>query len=212
MLKFETIEVTPFPQNCRILWCSDTKEAVVVDPGGDAEKIARRLEALQVKCNVIWLTHSHLDHCGGVAPLQEALNARLFAHPCESDFRASVVTVAQMYGLPLKEWHNCPEPTDLLTGGEVLSVGRCRAEVRFTPGHSPGSVSFYFPEDRIIVSGDVLFAGSIGRSDLPGGNHQQLLGSIKQEILSLDDSTRVLSGHGEDTTVGEERRHNPFLK
>jgi glyoxylase-like metal-dependent hydrolase (beta-lactamase superfamily II) len=116
-----------------------------------------------------------------------------------------------MYGLPLNEWHNCPEPTDTISGGETLAVGHSKAEVRFTPGHSPGSVSFYFPEERIVVSGDVLFAGSIGRSDLPGGNHSQLISSIKREILSLDDSTKVLSGHGEDTTVGQERRHNPFL-
>lgn len=211
MLTIETIEVTPFPQNCRILWCSETRQGVVVDPGGDAQQIADRIKKLNITCSAIWLTHSHLDHCGGVAPLLEQFNVKLFAHPAEGDFRSSVLTVAQMYGLPLKEWHDCPEPTDLIRGGEELTVGRCKAEVRFTPGHSPGSVSFYFPEERVVVSGDVLFAGSIGRSDLPGGNHAQLIASIKREILSLDDATRVLSGHGEDTTVGQERRHNPFL-
>jgi hydroxyacylglutathione hydrolase len=211
MLNSETIEVTPFPQNSRILWCSETKECVVVDPGGEAAKIADRVKALNLTCTAIWLTHSHLDHCGGVAPLLEHFNVKLFAHPAESDFRASVLTVARMYGLPSDEWHNCPEPTDLISGGEVLSVGECRAEVRFTPGHSPGSVSFYFPDDKVIVSGDVLFAGSIGRTDLPRGDHSQLIASIKREIFTLDDSVKVLSGHGEDTTVGQERRHNPFL-
>jgi glyoxylase-like metal-dependent hydrolase (beta-lactamase superfamily II) len=116
-----------------------------------------------------------------------------------------------MYGLPASEWFDCPEPSIAIRGGEVLSLGNLRAEVLFTPGHSPGHVSFYFRSEKVLISGDTLFSGSIGRTDLPGGDHRTLIASIRENILTLDDEVRVLSGHGDDTTVGIERRSNPFL-
>ena len=211
MLTIETVQVTEFMQNARVVWDSEGKDAVIVDPGGDSEAILEvvRREGLSVR--EIWLTHSHLDHCGGVEPLVKALGCSVVAHPEESAMRAGVQAIASMYGLPPSDWHNCPEPTVVVTGGETLHIGPHKASVLFTPGHSPGHVSFYFPEENLILSGDVLFAGSIGRTDLAGGNHRELISSIKERILPLPDETRVLSGHGEDTTVGQERRSNPFL-
>ncbi len=211
MLRIETVPVTEFLQNARVLWDSDTRDAVIVDPGGDAERILSFVRSEGLTVREIWLTHSHLDHCGGVAPLRRALACPLVAHPEEAMMRGAVQSIASAYGLSGDGWHNCPEPDVLVRGGETLSVGAYKASVLFTPGHSPGHVSFYFPSEKTILSGDVLFAGSIGRTDLPGGNHRELISTIKERILQLPDDTRVLSGHGEDTTVGRERRSNPFL-
>lgn len=211
MLKIETVPVTEFMQNARVVWDSESKEGIIVDPGGDAERILAVVKREGIQVKAIWLTHSHLDHCAGVGPLLKVLSCPLIAHPGESMMRANVESIASMYGLPLSEWPNCPEPTVAISGGETLSVGTYQASVLFTPGHSPGHVSFYFDKENTILSGDVLFAGSIGRTDLPGGNHRELISSIKERILPLPDETRVLSGHGEDTTVGRERKSNPFL-
>jgi hydroxyacylglutathione hydrolase len=211
MLKIETIPVTDFMQNARVVWDSGTKQGVIVDPGGDAEEILAVVDREGLSIKEIWLTHSHLDHCGAVAPLMKRLSCALVAHPEEAMMRSGVQAIASMYGLPQSKWHNCPEPTTCVTGGEALTVGPYQASVLFTPGHSPGHVSFYFSNENTLLSGDALFAGSIGRTDLPGGNHRELISSIKERILCLPDETRVLSGHGEDTTVGRERKSNPFL-
>jgi len=211
MLSIITLEVTPFMQNARILSCSKTGSTVIVDPGGEAHKILSELRARGLTCSQIWLTHSHLDHCGAVLPLIEELGVPLVAHPAEAAMRSRVRAIAQMYGLSAGDWFDCPEPTVQVQGGEELALGELRAEVLFTPGHSPGHVSFYFRGEKVLISGDNLFAGSIGRSDLPGGDHDTLIASIRDRILSLEDDVRVLSGHGEDTTVGAERNTNPFL-
>ncbi|MFN4896013.1 MAG: MBL fold metallo-hydrolase [Pseudomonadota bacterium] len=212
MLEVITVPVTLFGQNARVLWCSGSKEGVIVDPGGDVDLITGACDAVGIKVTAIWLTHSHLDHCAGVAALLRRYSVPLLAHPDERAFRERVPEIAGMYGLPADEWPACPEPTRAIRGGETLSVGSASALVLFTPGHSPGHLSFYFAEDNLVVSGDALFAGSIGRTDLPGGNHGQLIESISRELLSLPPQTRVLSGHGEDTTIGAERRGNPFLQ
>lgn len=211
MLNVETIPVTEFGQNSRILWCSETKQGVIVDPGGDAEKILATAQRLGVTITAVWLTHSHLDHCGGVQPILDTLKVPLVAHPEERMMRNNVKSIAQMYGMSPAEWYNCPEPTVEVRGGESLSIGNSSCVVLFTPGHSPGHVSYYFERDGIVASGDVLFAGSIGRTDLPGGDTKTLLDAIRKEIFTLPPATRVLTGHGPDTTVGEERSSNPFF-
>jgi glyoxylase-like metal-dependent hydrolase (beta-lactamase superfamily II) len=126
-------------------------------------------------------------------------------------FREKLPEIAMMYGLPIEKWPVCPEPSIAIKGGEKLEVGKNIAKVIHTPGHSPGHVSFYFETEALVVSGDVLFQGSIGRTDLPGGDHNQLIATIRSEFLNLPDATKVLSGHGDDTTIGAERRDNPFL-
>lgn len=211
MLNVETIPVTEFAQNARVLWCSETKECVVVDPGGDSEEIIDRIEKLGVSPKQIWLTHSHLDHCAGVAPLLKRFPVALLAHPNGKMMRANVGSIAQMYGMNPTDWPNCPEPTIEVVGGEEVCVGNCKAKVLFTPGHSPDHVSFYFAEDGVIASGDVLFKSSIGRTDLPGGEMKTLVQSIHTKLFTLPGSTRVLCGHGEDTTIAEEQVSNPFV-
>lgn len=212
MLEIVSVVVTPFAQNCRILADSATKTAVVVDPGGDVPLIQEALSRGGWKCSEIWLTHSHLDHCGGVAGLQEVWRAPLTAHPVEKQMRAHVQDLCAMYGLPRGDLENCPEPDRAVSGGETLSFGGYDFKVFFTPGHSPGHVVFYQAEHKILLAGDTVFLGSIGRTDLPGGDYDTLLTSIRSKILSLPDDTRVLPGHGDDTSVGVERRSNPFLQ
>jgi hydroxyacylglutathione hydrolase len=211
MLKVKTIPVTVFGQNARVLWCSESKDAVIIDPGGDPELIIGACDGAGVKVSAIWLTHSHLDHCAGVAALLKHYRVPLYGHPEERVMRERVPDIARMYGLPAEDWPACPEPNHFLSGGEELGIGDLRAKVLFTPGHSPGHLSFYFKSDKLVISGDALFKRSIGRTDLPGGNHDQLIASIKRELFSLPDATKVLSGHGEDTSIGEERVENPFL-
>jgi hydroxyacylglutathione hydrolase len=211
MLKVYTIPVTVFEQNARILQCSETNAAVVIDPGGESARICEQCRKNQIEPEAIWLTHSHLDHCGGVRDVKKAFGCKLLAHPVERVMREKTEDIAKMYGISAGEFHNCPEPEVEIRGGEALKLGSCVAKVLFTPGHSPGHVCFYFETEKILIGGDTVFAGSIGRTDLPGGDTQTLLDSIRKEILALPDEVRILSGHGPDTSVGRERRTNPFL-
>ncbi len=209
--KIITIEVTPFAQNARIILSTATGEGVLIDPGGDAERIIEIIEAERIKIKEIWLTHSHLDHCGGVKALKQHTGAMLFGHPIEREFRMRVRDVAAMYGLPPGLLDDCPEPDRYLTGGEKITFGGIEFDVIFTPGHSPGHLVFYCSRDGFLIAGDTIFAGSIGRTDLPGGDHELLLKNIREKIFSLPDQTVVMPGHGPDTTVGEEKRSNQFL-
>jgi hydroxyacylglutathione hydrolase len=211
MVTIKTIPITDYEQNCRVLWHEGQSEALVIDPGGETKKVLSFLEAQKLTVTEIWLTHSHLDHCGGVAALlRNYPEAKLSANPLERSFRERVVEIMKMYGMA-GDLENCPEPHRELTGGEKISFGDAHFEVRFVPGHAPGHLVFYLAAEGVVIAGDTIFAGSIGRTDLPGGNHQTLIASIHRELLSLPDETRVLSGHGPDTTIGRERISNPFL-
>lgn len=211
MINIETVPVTAYQQNCRILSVNEGTAAVVIDPGGDSDLILRKLAARSLKCTEIWLTHSHLDHCGGVMLLKEATGAKLYGHRIEQEMRSRVEEIGRAYGLSTEQMTNCPEPDHYLEGGETLNFGGAEFKVLFTPGHSPGHLCYYDQDSDTLLAGDTVFKGSIGRTDLPGGSYGLLMESIKREILSLPDDTRILSGHGPDTTVGVERRTNPFL-
>jgi hydroxyacylglutathione hydrolase len=212
MIEVVTLEVTPFMQNARILFETGEDRAVVVDPGGESDRIIAELTKRKLRCQEIWLTHSHLDHCGGVRRLKEVTKAPLLGHPVESMMRARVVDIAAMYGLPGADLENCPEPERMITGGETLTVGSASFEVLFTPGHSPGHLCFYNRSNRLLIAGDTLFQGSIGRTDLPGGDFDVLMDTIKGILFALPPDTRVMSGHGPDTTIGEEQQTNPFVR
>jgi len=195
-----------FAQNCYLIADAASGEAVVVDPGEEWERILHEAETRGWRIGAIWLTHAHIDHILGVAGVREATGAPILLHPADRPLYDSLPEQALWFGFRLQP---PPPPDRPLAQDDVLSVGPHRFRVRHAPGHSPGSVCLL--GEGLALVGDVLFAGSIGRSDLPGGDGAELLRTIRRELLSLDDDTRVLPGHGPETTVGAERRSNPFL-
>lgn len=195
-----------FAENCYLLADPASGEAVVVDPGEEWERILAEAARRRWSIGAIWLTHAHVDHVMGVHGVREATAAPIWLHPADQPVYDAYPAQGRWLGLDLAP---LPRPDRAFVPGEPVRVGRFALEVRHTPGHTPGSVSLV--GDGFVLSGDALFAGSIGRTDLPGGDHGQLLASIGRELLSLPDQTRVLSGHGPETTIGAERRSNPWL-
>ena len=215
MLELKTLTLTPIQQNTRILYSKDRPEALVIDPAGESETVSAFLKSHNLTPVQIWLTHSHLDHCGGVADLKsEFPEVKLFAHahPIEKDFRKRVASIAAGYGMPEGIMKDCPEPDVYIEGAETLKFLDHDFQVLFTPGHSPGHVSFYQKEMQILLGGDALFAGSIGRTDFPSSNHADLIAAITEKIFTLPNQTKVLPGHGPFTTVATERATNPFFR
>jgi glyoxylase-like metal-dependent hydrolase (beta-lactamase superfamily II) len=181
-------------------------EAVVVDPGEEWERILGEAGRRSWRITGIWLTHAHVDHIFGVAGVRAATGAPIHLHPADRALYDALPEQARYFGVPAVP----PPPPDWdLAPGSSVQVGSIAFEVRHTPGHSPGGVSLVGP--GVVLTGDALFAGSIGRTDLPGGDSQRLLSAIRRELLSLPDETIVYSGHGPETTIGEERASNPFL-
>jgi len=204
------IPVTPFQQNCMLLWCEASKRAVVIDPGGDVPDIARAIAQAGVTVEKIWLTHGHIDHAGGAAELKAKLNVPIEGpHRNDLFLLQNVVESARMFGIA-----NAANvtPDRWLNEGDRVQVGELTFDVLHCPGHSPGSVAFINTDQRLAIVGDVLFAGSIGRTDLPGGSQQQLMTSIRDKLLPLNDDVTVMNGHGPVTTIGRERATNPFLQ
>lgn len=208
-MQIHTIQVSDFDQNSRILY--KDLECIVVDPGGDIPKIDKFLKSENLIPKAVLLTHSHLDHAGGVADFLEKYKVPLYGHPAENWMRGNITTIATMYGLNPNQYKTCPEPDTLITGGETIEFIGEKFKVLFTPGHSPGHVCFYNAQNNILIAGDTLFQASIGRTDLPGGDSNILLQSIKEKILVLPGETKVLSGHGPDTTIKREIESNPYL-
>lgn len=210
MLKISIVPVTDYQQNCAIVYDDATKEAVVVDPGGEVDKIAATVAEIGVSVKSIWLTHGHLDHAGGAEAAKENFGVEIVG-PNEADkmLLDNIELTAKGYGL--SGMFNA-KPDRWLSDGEKLSVGEHEFEVRHCPGHAPGHVVFVCHANKLIIMGDVLFRGSIGRTDLPGGNHQELLDSIANKIMTLDDDYQFICGHTEPSTVGAERASNPYLQ
>lgn len=203
------IPVTLFQQNCTLLWNKDTDRGVVVDPGGDVDQILKAIQENEVTIDKIVLTHGHIDHAGGAADLKDALNV-----PIEGPHRAEAVMLQNLdkqgatYGIAARP----VVPDRWLEDGETIEMAGLTFTVRHCPGHSPGSVVFINDEQRFILVGDVLFAGSVGRTDLPGGSHETLIRSIQEKLLPLDDDYAFICGHGPASTIGRERATNPFLQ
>ena len=203
------IPVTPFQQNCTLLWCEATKKAVVIDPGGDVPRIVAAIKQANVSVEKIWLTHGHIDHVGGAAELRDTLKVPIEGpHLADKFLLDNVVTSGARFGMTgVRDF----APDRWLEEGDRVSIGELTFEILHCPGHSPGSVVFYNEEMHFADVGDVLFNGSVGRSDIPGGNHDTLIKSIKEKLLPLGDDVGFICGHGPGSSIGQERMTNPFL-
>jgi hydroxyacylglutathione hydrolase len=205
----ESFPVGPLRCNCTILGDEITHEAVVVDPGDNIPEILSRLQKHGLTLRQIIITHAHIDHVGGAALLRKATGAPVFLNQKDLGLLGMMEIQAGWLGVPTPE----VVPPDA-SADDGLSVGLVTlpAEVLHTPGHTPGSICLYFPAQHLLLAGDTLFAGSIGRTDLPGGDGRRILRSLRERLLVLPDATRVLPGHGPETTIGEEKQSNPFLQ
>ena len=195
-----------FMENCYLVVDEASGQCAIIDPGEDVGLIARTLAAAQVRPVAIWLTHAHIDHVLGVAQVKQATGAPVYLHPADRALYDRVAEQAAAFGMRVDR---LPPPDRAFAHGDVVQVGELAFTVRHTPGHSPGSVSLVGQD--VVFTGDVLFQGSIGRTDLLGGDFDTLIRSIERELLSLPDGTIVYSGHGPETTIGRERRANSFL-
>lgn len=208
-MKFTVIPVTSFEQNCTLMWCEQTLRAAVVDPGGDLERIRSVVEEHGLVLEKILLTHGHIDHAGGAGELARSAGLPIEGpHIGDKFWIDDLAAQCAMFGFPPAEGF---EPGRWLAQGDQVQVGGEVLEVRHCSGHTPGHVIYYHAGERVAVVGDVLFKGSIGRTDLPGGDHAALLASIRAQLWTLDDEVEFIPGHGPLSNIGHERATNPFL-
>jgi hydroxyacylglutathione hydrolase len=206
-LLLETYTVGPLQENCTLL--HDGKEAVFVDPGDEAQRLVQILKTKHLTLQAIWLTHAHFDHIGAIAELQQTLgDIPVYLHPNDNVLFENAHLAAQRWEIPFKQPVTKTLP---LEDKQILKFSEAEVHCLFTPGHAPGHIAFYVPSQGLVIAGDALFRGSIGRTDLPMGNHQQLLESIRSKLFTLPDETVVYPGHGPITTIGFEKQTNPFL-
>lgn len=205
---FDIVVVGPLGVNCFILGCEETKEGVVVDPGADAGRILDRVRALGLTIRTVINTHGHFDHVGGNKEVLEATGARLMIHRDDVHFLSRAADVAANYGLTTE---NSPPPDELLEEGVTVTFGKHTLKVLHTPGHTPGGCCLLLEGEGKVITGDTLFAESVGRTDFPGSSHEALITSIRTKLLPLPDETQVFPGHGEASSIGREKRYNPYL-
>jgi len=198
--------VGPIQANCFIVGCEETRQAIVIDPGAEGDRILMALADARLKATHIVNTHGHFDHVGANRRIKDVTGAELLIHPLDAPMLVHLPAQAAAFGLSAEE---SPAPDRLLQDGETIAVGQLRFTVIHTPGHTPGGISLQ--GDGVVFVGDTLFAGSVGRTDFPGGDFATLKHSIQQRLFRLDDRLRVCTGHGPDTTIGTEKRFNPFV-
>ncbi|MBB1271376.1 MULTISPECIES: MBL fold metallo-hydrolase [Psychromonas] len=209
-MKIVVIPVTPYQQNCSLVICETTKKAAIVDPGGEVERILAAVKNNNVTVDKIILTHGHLDHVGGTEPLMQRLNVPVIGPEKEDTFWLETLEEqSKMFSFPNTSSFL---PTQWLEEGDVIEVGNIKLDVLHVPGHTPGHVALFDAQSKQIIVGDILFNGSIGRTDFPRGNHGQLITGIKQKLLTLPEETVVFPGHGPTTTIGREKVSNPYLR
>ena len=205
----KTVVVTEFMTNCFILGDEQTKKAFVIDPGGEADKILRQIESLGLEIVAIVNTHAHVDHIGAIREVRDATGAQIMMHRSELPLLQSASRMGRLFGIHVEQ---PPDPDRFLEEDDEVSLGNgLYLKVVETPGHSPGGIALVTSDGTLCFAGHTLFAGSIGRTDLPGGDYHTLISSIKTKLLPLGDDVKVLPGHGPATTLGTERRYNPFL-
>jgi glyoxylase-like metal-dependent hydrolase (beta-lactamase superfamily II) len=201
--------VTPFQQNCTLIWCTRTRAAAIIDPGGEVDGLIELVKSRGLDLQKIFVTHGHLDHCGGAAELREKTSAPIEGpHPDDAFWIDRIETTAPEWGM---RGARSFTPDRWLADGDVVELGEASFEVLHCPGHTPGHVVFFHRQMRFAQVGDVLFRGSIGRTDFPRGNHEQLIASITGKLWPLGDDVRFVPGHGPMSSFGEERRSNPFV-
>jgi glyoxylase-like metal-dependent hydrolase (beta-lactamase superfamily II) len=205
----ESFPVGPLHCNCTILGDEVTHEALVVDPGDNIPEILSRLQKHGLTLRQIVITHAHIDHVGGAALLRKATGAPVFLNQKDLGLLGMMEIQAGWLGVPTPE---VAPPDASADDGLSIGLATLPAEVLHTPGHTPGSICLHFPAQHLLLAGDTLFAGSIGRTDLPGGDGRRILRSLRERLVVLPDATRVLPGHGPETTIGEEKQSNPFLQ
>ncbi|WP_108651268.1 MBL fold metallo-hydrolase [Dongshaea marina] len=210
MLEYQIIPVTPFQQNCSLVWCTDTMEAAIIDPGGELGKLAQIIADKGVKLTKVLLTHGHLDHVGAAKELSKLLDCELIGpHQADQFWLEQLPEQAKMFGLPSIESFT---PDRWLSEGETITLGQQQLQVLHCPGHTPGHVVFFAAQPQLAFVGDVLFYRSIGRTDFPQGNHAELISSIKNKLFPLGDEVTFIPGHGPNSTFGNERLSNPFVR
>ncbi|MDA8444589.1 MBL fold metallo-hydrolase [Paracidovorax valerianellae] len=209
MLRYHTHPVTAFQQNCSLVWCDATGQATLIDPGGDLDQLLAAVKQRGLKLEQIWLTHAHIDHAGGAGELARTHSLPIVGpHPGDQFWIDGLPQQSAMFGFPPAEAFT---PTRWLQDGDTVQIGQETLAVRHCPGHTPGHVVFHAPQIERAFVGDVLFAGSIGRTDFPQGNHQQLIDSIVQRLWPMGDETIFIPGHGPESSFGRERQGNPYV-
>lgn len=208
-LRVEIVSVTPFQQNCSVIWCDETMQGAVIDPGGDIERITSIIEKFQIEVRQVLLTHGHLDHAGGAANLSESLQVPIIGPHHEDNFwLEGMEEQAKTYGFPgVRVCH----PDQWLNEGDTVSIGNQTLTVFHCPGHTPGHIIFHHQESQLAFVGDVIFKGSIGRTDFPRGDFDTLIHSITSKLWPLGGETRFVSGHGPISDFGTERKNNRFV-
>ncbi len=209
MLQYLTVPVTPFQQNCSIVWCDATQEAALIDAGGDIPVLLAEIARLGLTLTALWVTHAHIDHAGAVGELTDTLALPIVGpHPGDQFWIDGLAQQSISFGFaPARPF----TPTRWLHDGDTVQIGHETLNVRHCPGHTPGHVVFHAPQMKRAFVGDVLFAGSIGRTDFPQGDHDQLISSITQRLWPMGDDTVFIPGHGPESTFGRERQSNPYV-